>query len=388
MREPFYQAKDILLELKKHGHKAFFVGGAVRDALLGKEVDDVDITTSATPEEVLRIFPKTIPVGIEHGTVIVRHNGCSYEVTTFRTEAEYEDFRRPASVSFITSLESDLSRRDFTMNAIAMTEEGEMVDPFSGQKDLTMKMIRTVGNPKERFQEDPLRMMRAIRFLSQLSFQLDNGVEEAITAQAPLLRHISIERIAAEFEKLIKGRAVSYALEKFIETGLYQYVPVFNEKKDALVLLMDNDIRSLKEDREYWALLIFYMNEDPELVLRQWKRPSRLIKEVKQILASNMLDSYTLYQLGLELSISKARVLAVGTKRTISEEEIKDSYQSLPIHDRKELQVSAADLIQYRNKKPGPWLGNCLAKIEQAVVERKVKNSKAELLSWLGEENE
>jgi tRNA nucleotidyltransferase (CCA-adding enzyme) len=172
MKQPFAKALYIIKQLKAHGHEAYFVGGAVRDFLLRRPIGDVDIATSALPEEVMRIFPKTIGVGVEHGTVMVLHEGTPYEVTTFRTEGKYEDYRRPESVTFVRSLHEDLKRRDFTMNAIAMNEHGQMIDPFAGQEAIKRKMIQTVGDAKARFSEDALRMMRALRFVSQLGFYL------------------------------------------------------------------------------------------------------------------------------------------------------------------------------------------------------------------------
>ncbi|MBW3216787.1 CCA tRNA nucleotidyltransferase, partial [Salmonella enterica subsp. enterica serovar Javiana] len=156
--ERFKKASSIIETLKQQGHEAYFVGGSVRDLIIDRPIGDIDIATSALPEEVMAIFPRNVPVGLEHGTVIVVENGEPYEVTTFRTESEYEDFRRPSSVQFVRSLEEDLKRRDFTMNAIAMTEEGKMVDLFAGQEAIQQREIVTVGNAADRFQEDALRM--------------------------------------------------------------------------------------------------------------------------------------------------------------------------------------------------------------------------------------
>ena len=178
--ERFKQASSIIEILKQHGHEAYFVGGSVRDFIIDRPIGDIDIATSALPEEVMHIFPRHVPVGLEHGTVIVVQEGVPYEVTTFRTESEYEDFRRPSSVQFVRSLEEDLKRRDFTMNAIAMTEEGEMVDLFAGQEAIRLKEITTVGDAADRFQEDALRMMRGIRFVSTLGFFLEIKTKQAI----------------------------------------------------------------------------------------------------------------------------------------------------------------------------------------------------------------
>ena len=149
LKEPFLKAIPVIKKIEDAGFEAYFVGGSVRDLLMNKPIDDVDIATSATPEEIKNIFDKTVDVGIEHGTILVLYGGESYEITTFRTEGNYVDYRRPESVSFVKSLEEDLSRRDFTMNAIAMTKEGNFIDPFHGMEDIKNTIIRSVGNHGE-----------------------------------------------------------------------------------------------------------------------------------------------------------------------------------------------------------------------------------------------
>ena len=149
----FREALPVLSKLKKHGFEAYFVGGSVRDQLLGKPIKDVDIASSATPDQVQQLFQKTVDIGSEHGTVIVIENGIHYEITTFRTESAYEDNRRPSGVTFVSSLKEDLKRRDFTINAMAMDENGSIIDYFNGREDAEKKRIATVGSPAERFSE-------------------------------------------------------------------------------------------------------------------------------------------------------------------------------------------------------------------------------------------
>lgn len=172
------KALPLLRELKKHGRQAYFVGGSVRDAQMNRDVGDIDIATDASPEEIEAIFPKTVDVGKEHGTIIVLFEGESYEVTTFRAELEYEDYRRPSGVQFIKSLKEDLKRRDLTINAMAMDEQGRLIDYFGGLRDIREKLIQTVGDPAERFHEDALRMLRALRFMSQLEFELSPNTKK------------------------------------------------------------------------------------------------------------------------------------------------------------------------------------------------------------------
>ena len=188
----FVQAVPILEKIEQAGFEAFFVGGSVRDQIIGRVINDVDIATSATPQEIKAIFPRTADVGIEHGTVLVIEKYGTYEITTFRTEGNYSDFRRPDSVQFVRSLTEDLMRRDFTMNSMAMDKNGKIIDPFNGKIAIEKKQIVTVGNPHERFHEDALRMMRAIRFVSQLGFELDNETFRSLQENGGLLLHFQL----------------------------------------------------------------------------------------------------------------------------------------------------------------------------------------------------
>ena len=201
----------------------------------------------------MAIFPRHVPVGLEHGTVIVVENGEPYEVTTFRTESEYEDFRRPSSVQFVRSLEEDLKRRDFTMNAIAMTEEGEMVDLFAGQEAIQKREIVTVGNAADRFQEDALRMMRGIRFVSTLGFSLETKTKQAIETYGHLLEHIAIERITVEFEKLLTGTYCVKALKELVETKLFSHLPYLQMSEERLLKATQYNWDSFETDIEAWA---------------------------------------------------------------------------------------------------------------------------------------
>ncbi|EGL46984.1 tRNA nucleotidyltransferase/poly(A) polymerase family protein [Streptococcus anginosus SK52 = DSM 20563] len=184
----FQEALPVLKKIKNAGFEAYFVGGSVRDALLNRPIHDVDIASSSYPEETKRIFERTIDVGIEHGTVLVLEDNHEYEVTTFRTEDIYVDYRRPSHVTFVRSLKEDLKRRDFTINALALDEAGNVIDLFEGLDDLKQQILRAVGTPSERFNEDALRIMRGFRFQASLGFSLDTDTFQAMKMCAPLLK--------------------------------------------------------------------------------------------------------------------------------------------------------------------------------------------------------
>ncbi|WP_219836565.1 CCA tRNA nucleotidyltransferase [Paenibacillus sp. R14(2021)] len=201
--EPLTRALPLLYALEERGFETVFVGGCVRDTLLGKPLKDVDIATAASPEQVMAIFPHTIPTGLQHGTVTVVAEGETYELTTFRTESAYEQHRRPTEVQFVNSLEADLLRRDFTINSMALRSDGTLVDPFGGLQDLRNGILRCVGDPDARLQEDALRLVRAIRFAAAYDLRIAHRTWRAIKRHNHLLVHIAMERIGLEFDKMI-----------------------------------------------------------------------------------------------------------------------------------------------------------------------------------------
>ena len=216
-------ALTIIDELEKAGYEAYVVGGCVRDMLMGREPNDWDITTSAKPEQVKEVFKRTYDTGIEHGTVTVILDEEHYEVTTYRIEGEYKDFRRPEQVSFVEDITLDLSRRDFTMNAIAYHPARGFVDPYNGQTHIEQRVIKSVREAKERFEEDALRILRAIRFSAQLGFEIEDGTIHGIQVCKHLLAHISKERIRDEFLKICLSDRPSH-MDKLYELGLLEYI--------------------------------------------------------------------------------------------------------------------------------------------------------------------
>ena len=221
-------AEKILRVLENQGFEAFIVGGCVRDSILGRRPDDWDITTSARPEQVKALFRRTVDTGLKHGTVTVLMDKESYEVTTYRIDGEYEDGRHPKEVAFTASLEEDLKRRDFTINAMAYHPDRGLVDLFHGMDDIRAEIIRCVGNPLERFGEDALRILRAVRFSAQLGFSIEEETRKGIEKLAPNLKLVSAERIQTELVKLLVSPHPDYFLTAY-ETGITrQFLPEFD----------------------------------------------------------------------------------------------------------------------------------------------------------------
>lgn len=219
---------NIINTLEEAGYEAYAVGGCVRDSILGREPDDWDITTSAKPEETKRLFPRTVDTGIKHGTVTVLLGGEGFEVTTYRIDGVYEDGRHPTEVTFTANLKEDLRRRDFTINAMAYNDKSGLVDLYGGLTDIEDKVIRCVGDARERFDEDALRMLRAVRFSAQLGYRIDEATGEAVKALAPNLQKISAERIQVELIKLVTSPHPDY-LRTAYELGITaQILPEFD----------------------------------------------------------------------------------------------------------------------------------------------------------------
>lgn len=225
----------ILKELNRNGYEGYIVGGCVRDYLMGNEPHDYDITTSALPDEVKKVFSHTVDTGIQHGTVTVVIDKVGYEITTYRIDGEYKDNRHPEEVIFTDKLSGDLSRRDFTVNAIAYNPLKGYVDLFNGREDIEKKIIRGVGVPAKRFQEDALRMMRAVRFSAQLDFSIEDITLKALKENADLIKNISIERIREEFFKLLLSNH-NERLDILLNSGMTEYFlpEILNRKYDYM----------------------------------------------------------------------------------------------------------------------------------------------------------
>ena len=254
--------KRIISILGRAGFEAYVVGGCVRDSLLGRTPDDWDITTSALPEQVKEVFKRTIDTGIKHGTVTVRMNKNSYEVTTYRIDGKYSDGRHPDEVRFSPSLFEDLKRRDFTINAMAYNDASGVIDLFGAQRDLEKGIVRCVGDPRERFFEDSLRMLRAVRFAALLSFKIEEKTFAAIRTLAHGLSRVSEERIAAELMKIILSDHPDY-LRKAYEAGLTK---IFLPEFDRMMQTIQNTPHHMYTVGEH--TLHVMQNTKPERVLR------------------------------------------------------------------------------------------------------------------------
>ena len=387
-KEPlFLEALPVMQQLVDAGYEAYFVGGSVRDMLLHKPISDVDIATSATPQEVKEIFSHTVDVGIEHGTVMVIHHKEGYEVTTFRTEEGYEDFRHPDKVTFVRSLEEDLKRRDFTINALAIGIDDQLIDFFDGIGDLERQCIRCVGDAKERFNEDALRMFRAVRFVGQLGFQIEEETKNAISLLKMNLSKVAVERMKVEFEKMIQSSYRKDALKLFVETGLYKACPLFDGKEDILLKLAEFPLKEMSV-LQAWILFVDELNlSDKEVthLLKSWKSSNEQIRDVLvgyktyRARKEDEWNFFLAYACPYEVACEVEQLLIAQAKST-SMEVLESTYQSLPICSMNDIQLNGHDIIRIlKLDKKGPIIGKVLKTVEKMILEQSIQND-AEIL--------
>lgn len=376
---------EVLRRLEEAGHEAVFVGGAVRDFILGKVPTDIDIATSAEPREVKKVFSNTIDVGIAHGTVLVIAHGEPIEVTTFRTESTYTDHRRPDDVAFVKSFKEDLLRRDFTMNALAMTREGNLIDLFGGKQDLQNCLIRAVGDPVDRFNEDALRMLRAIRFSSVLDFKIEERTLQAIGEKAAQIRFISIERIKIEMDKLFLGKNPVRAFNYLANSNLCDALPLFPKVFDNL-----NRVIPFDTSLEGWTYLAISGNFSAADISRAYKLSNderKFIAAVLQLFKKRIVRLYTLddyYAADLIVLKSTEKLFEAfySDKPTLTKEQLREKKRNLPIQSIKDLAVNGNNLIQWAGCRGGNWTGAWIEKIEHSVLHGLIANDLNTIKDW------
>jgi tRNA nucleotidyltransferase (CCA-adding enzyme) len=384
-------SRKVIRLLEEAGYEAVFVGGAVRDHLLGKAASDYDIATSATPSEVKRVFTQTIDVGISHGTVMVLMDDEPIEVTTYRTESTYTDHRRPDQVNFVRSLTDDLERRDFTINAIALTLNGKLVDPFGGIKDLQNRKIRAVGKAEDRFHEDALRMVRAVRFSSVLGFDIEEYTLQAIENNAENIRYVSVERIKVELEKLWKGVEPGKALELVKRTHLSEHLPLFPNATEILSACIP-----FASAEQGWSALMLAGPFSALDVARAYKLSNRekaFLSSVESAFERRQSSRFTLddyYRFSLEVLIAaeKAWQAFHPLDNGISVDEMVQMQESLPIRSKEDLKIDGRKLMAWTRQRGGRWVGEWMEKIEKNVLHRHIPNDEEKIKEWFLNEYE
>ena len=363
--------KFVLRTLTQNGYEAYIVGGCVRDSLLGITPSDYDVTTSAKPEEILGLFDKTVPTGLKHGTVTVIIENEPIEVTTFRTEGEYKDFRHPQNVEFVTDLREDLSRRDFTVNAVAYNETVGLVDLFGGLSDLENKILRSVGDSDKRFKEDALRILRLFRFASQLEFTPEEKTLKSALKLQNGLKNISKERIFSEIVKAVNGKNPK-AILPLINSGGLEFLGIC--KTPEFTTIDDSDLR-----------LFVFLNtssENPIEVLKTLKAPNRQIDFANKLLKLQSIEMENKEDIKNALFLTDFN--AVNSFLQLQEDEGKLKLLAEIIKNKEpylisHLAISGEDLKELGFK--GKEIGEILERLRQTVVCSPEKNRKEILMT-------
>lgn len=389
LEETFKEANTILDTLQKNGFEAYYVGGSVRDYLMDVSIGDIDITTNALPEDIQNIFPRTIDVGVEHGTVIVVINKTPFEVTTYRTETTYSDYRRPDSVSFTTSIKEDLARRDFTMNAVAMDRMFKIYDPYNGQLSIKNKEIVTVGDPYERFNEDALRMLRAIRFVSQLDFKLNESTFNGIVKLASNVQYISVERIVQELKKLYSGVNVSHAKSLLIHSKILKFIPYYKKlniddikKTNVHSLINEIIIQQILNENNHFKNELKLSNDEKNNIKNSLSFYNDLGENESPIILAYNYNEHII--LNLKNIISENNFLNQQYLNQI--DDILLEKKRLKIRSKKDLAVNGNDLMKTLNRHGGPWLKEVLSEIERNVLFNKLDNNYESIIEWVNDE--
>ncbi|SLJ90945.1 tRNA nucleotidyltransferase (CCA-adding enzyme) [Paenibacillus sp. RU5A] len=387
------QSEQVLRTLNETGYEAYWVGGCVRDELLERSVDDMDVTTSASPEQVMELFADCIPTGLQHGTVTVRSGGFYFEVTTFRTESEYKDNRRPTAVQFVQDVKEDLQRRDFTMNALAMDRDGNIVDPFGGQSDIQDGRVRCVGSAAERFGEDALRMLRCVRFASVFDFKIAYNTWKGLVRQKDLLQHIAMERVRTEMVKMMAGPHPLRGLELLFRSQALEHVkaPISMERFNKALM---SNMEQLNQENVLlrWSMVLIaghYTRDEADALLRKWTFSnddrSRIngvlqVEQLIQTVVQEQKDEETLRSEWIVTVLSGGRqatedwliiqqLLPTGWRdqEVLHEEQIvliqsrgAAWSQSMKVHELKDLHITGENVLQLLGRKGGPWLGQLM----------------------------
>lgn len=370
----FNSAINVLEKFNEAGYEAYFVGGCVRDYLLNDDFSDIDITTNALPDEVKKIFRKSIDTGIQHGTVTILINGDSFEVTTFRTEDDYIDHRTPEKVEFVSDLKEDLDRRDFTINAMALDSKGELYDYHCGEKDLRNKIIKTVNNPNERFFEDALRMLRAFRFSSKLGFEIEENTLKAIKNNAELIKFVSIERIVNEFRKLLTGKGNKRSLELLLDSKLNNYIPFLDEISEII-------------DFSYYTFCqsLYILSKINDISFEKLKELKLSNKEIKQVKIYEKINKDFISNVPLEIILYNYDIKDVAFIASYSKyydmEDIKKI--KLPIESFNDIAITSMEIISIIDKPAGPWIKEIIKKLEEDILLSKIDNRRKDILDFL-----
>jgi len=373
--------RKILRLLNEKGYQAYFVGGFVRDFLLGIPSSDIDIATSATPDEVTALFPGAKATGVKYGTVTVFTDGFGFETTTFRSEGGYQDSRHPGTVAFTDSLAHDLERRDFTVNAMAMDADGKIHDRFGGRQDLENKSLRAIGEAKKRFEEDALRILRAFRFVAKLDFDIEPATFASICASRHLIANISNERVLNEMKYIVRSPFAAKAYRLMADSGILADIPALEK---GVTFLAGRGPVVLTIEQFY--ALCFYLNGGD--VPEGWRFSNRERQKIERIAtlvevtAEDDYDELLVYVNGLELCLAANAVRVALDPSRDRERLIRGIDTALPIHKTCELAFKGEDILKLTKLRDARLIGDVIDELTHQVITGRLPNEREALRAY------
>lgn len=350
---------EILKTIEDNGYQAYIVGGYVRDYIMKYDSADVDICTNARPKDLIKIFDNAILPSEKYGAVTIRYMGVRYEITTFRKELKYEN-RRPIEIEYTTDLVEDIERRDFTINSMCMDKEGNIIDLFDGKKDINKKTIRSLGSACVKFKEDPLRILRAIRFATVLNFKLDKDVVLGIKENAKYLKDISYDRKKIELNKIFASNNVKYGIKLLNSFNLGEYLDI-----DLSKIKITSDILGI------WS----QFNVIDKYPFTKIEKD--IIKNIVKIVENNTIGKYEIYKYGLYCTSIAAEILGISKNVIVRLE------RNLPIKSKKDINITSEEILKLVDKKPGIWLSNLYDDLEVKIITSKLKNDKEKIREYI-----
>ena len=353
--------KEIMKLLVKEGFEAYVVGGYVRDQLLGIVSTDIDICTNARVKDILEIFKDTNATSNEYGSVKINSNDYRIDITTYRRDVKYNGDRKKVEIEYVDNLLDDINRRDFTMNTLCMNKLGDIVDVFNGKKDIEDHLIRCVGNIEDRLEEDPLRMLRAVRFACVLDFRIEENLYKELKKKRNLIEKLSMERIKEELTKMLVSPNALKGLKMLKELGFLEYMGI-NYNDDIVYI---SDICGMYSQLEFIKEYPFSKEERGN------------IKNIKSILKYGIIDNNIIFDYGLYLSMVAGKILGVDA------EDITVMDKNLPIHRYKDMDINSKEICEVLDIKPSKVLNTVLEDLKEKILNNELENTKEQIRKYL-----
>ena len=354
------KALEVLNKIVDSNFKAYIVGGYVRDYVMKRESIDIDICTDAKPKDLLKIFDDAVLPSEKYGAVTLRYQNIRFEITTFRKELKYEN-RRPINIEYTDSLEDDLKRRDFTINSLCMDKDGNIIDLFNGKKDISRKLIVSLSDANTKFYDDPLRILRAIRFATTLNFKLDKNVIEGIKNNSKYLKDLSYDRKKMELNKIFASKNIKYGVKLLTSLNLDEYLEIPNIRK----IKYTSDILGI------WAQLDV-CDKYPFTKLEK-----NTISTIQEIVKNKTIGKYEIYKYGLYNTSIAAEILGINKKVIVKLE------RHLTIQSKSEISITTDEILNLINKKPGSWLSKLYEDLENKIILNKLKNENSKIKEYI-----